>query len=314
MVAFTPPQASLDEPSHSELRREMATLRQKFDGVALYGTGPATAAIISLAEELHYRAVLITVWDPASDSELATAASLLNGNSTRIVMAVSIGAEGIMQQRYTVEDMERARSKLLARLDNAPAVEMTTTEPWWMYTKGDRTASILNHFGEFTSCNIHAVWDTAIADPALAASWTLDRARQVRSVSGAPVLIREGGFPGQGRSPLNEDSPAYSRAKQATFWRTWLQLSRAENGIHAVAFEAVDNPAKQWREFEANWGLLDPDLHAWPAWLVFPDQASAGLKTASRHASGANQREPNTAAESVVIARGFAASTAPSEK
>jgi hypothetical protein len=177
-----------------------------------------------------------------------------------------------MEQRYSLDDLRQAQASLLERLHGAETVETTTTEPWWMYLKVDRTASALNRFGDFTSCNIHVVWDTDITDPAAAALWTRDRALEVRSVSERPLLLREAGLPGQGHSPRDDTGPEYTRSSQAAFWRASLNQAGANNAVHLVAFEAIDNQSKRWREFEGNWGLLDPALHPWPAWAAFPDQ------------------------------------------
>jgi hypothetical protein len=262
MVAFAPDEAARADPAM--LRRQLGVLRERFDGLSLYGCTPQTPEVVDTARALGYRAVLLTVWDPRSESELATAASIVRDEGGRLALAVSIGSEGRMQNRYTLEDMQAARKELLERNAGATAVEMTTTEPWWLYLKPESGG--LRAFGEFTSVNIHVVWDTDIVDPALAASWTRDRAEEVERAVGRPLLVREAGLPGGGTSPRDGVSLRFTRAMQAAFWRSWFALGRRPP---LVAFEGVDNGDKHWRDFEGSWGLLDGELRPWPAWGAF---------------------------------------------
>jgi hypothetical protein len=277
MVAYAPMDAVQDDPQHRVMLQQLTLLRQKFDGLSLYQSGPATPAIVELAHALGYRAVLLTVWDPRSESEIATAASIVNRHAGDMALALSIGSEGLMEKRYTLADMEAARAELLDRTPGAQAVELTTTEPWWLYLRPEYHA--LNSFGDFTCINVHVVWDTDIVDPALAATWTRDRAAEVRKALPRPLLIRELGLPGAGSSPRDvvhgsaplTPSQTMSRSSQAAFWRAWLQLDQRPP---AVVFEAIDNPEKHWRDFESSWGLLSPELAPWPAWEVFPRLAT----------------------------------------
>jgi hypothetical protein len=229
-----------------------------------------------MARELGYRAVLLTVWDPRSESELATAASIVQEQTGAVALAVSIGSEGLMENRYTLADMQAAQAELLERGSRTAAVEMTTTEPWWMYTRPENRS--LREFGEFTSINIHVVWDTDIVDPVLAASWTRDRANEVRKLVAGPVLIREAGIPGGGSSPRLGKSLVFDRSMEASYWQAWNALDRR---TAAVVFEGVDNPQKHWRDFEGSWGLLSTSLEPWPAWGVFPRLAVVQAATAA---------------------------------
>jgi len=262
MVAYSPEPSVLDDPKALRLQLEM--LRERFDGLSLYGCTPQTPALVAMARTLGYRAVLLTVWNPQSESELATASSIVRDESTHLAMAISIGNEGLMQKRYTLEAMQAARKELLERNTGASSVEMTTTEPWWLYLKPESRE--LREFGEFPSVNIHVVWDTDIVDPALAAIWTRDRAEEVQRAVGRPLLVREAGLPGGGTSPRESVSLQFTRAMQAGFWRSWFALQRRPP---LVAFEGVDNAGKHWRDFEGSWGLLDGSLQPWPAWAAF---------------------------------------------
>jgi hypothetical protein len=271
MIAYSPEDSVTQDPRL--LRQQLALIREKFDGLSLYQCTPATVLIVQQARALGFKAVLLTVWDPRSESELATASSIVRDQASYIALAISIGSEGLMEKRYTLSDMNAARAELLDRSTASTTVEMTTTEPWWLYLHPENAAlsssegEALRNFGDFTSINIHVVWDTDILDPPLAASWTRDRANDVRKSILRPLLIREAGFPGGGSTPRDGRILVFNRQMQADFWRAWFQLDSRQP---LAVFEAMDNPQKHWRDFESSWGLLNTTLDPWPAWGVFP--------------------------------------------
>ena len=268
MVAYAPA---------GEIDRELKLLRQKFDGLALYGFDDHTSDVLATAAKLHYRAILATIWDPRSNREITQAATLLPRYANSMAIAVSIGSEGLLENRYHFDDLGAAA----AEFDRQSPIrfERTTSEPWWRYLDGQPDAAALRSFGDFVTVHVHVVWDADITDPAEAARWSRDRAVQIMNLSGSPVLVREAGFPGDGTSPrASREGFTFTRDAQAKFWREWVALrQRQSTGGHAfvslaVAFEAIDNPTKEWRNFEGSWGLLAPGtLEPWPAWSEFPD-------------------------------------------
>ncbi len=260
-------------PDSVDVEHELTLLRQKFDGLILYGFDDRTPAILDTAAKLHYRAVLATIWDPTSETEIQTAAKLLDRYADRMAIAVSIGSEGLLEQRYSLKDIQSAAEKLNRAAGRD--FEKTTSEPWWRYLDGQPSASQLRAFGDFLTIHVHVVWDADIVDPEEAARWTLDRAVQVAQLAGKMALVREAGFPGAGRSPRGSaEGLVFSREAQAKFWREWVALRSGaprEVSLGGV-FEAIDNPRKTWRDFESSWGLLSAgELRPYPAWDAFPD-------------------------------------------
>lgn len=268
MIAYTPA---------GDIPRELQVLREKFDGLALYGFDDKTSTVLSTAARLHYRAILATIWDPRSDREIAGAARLLPEYTKQMAIAVSVGSEGLLESRYRFGDLVSAANSLDQR--SPIRFEKTTSEPWWSYLDGKPNAQALRNFGDFITVHVHVIWDADITDPVEAARWTRDRAVEIMNLSGDPVLVREAGFPGNGSSPrASNEAFTFSREAQAKFWQEWVALRQPPPpGAHAfvslaIAFEAIDNPAKNWRNFEDSWGLLAPGtLEPWPAWSVFPD-------------------------------------------
>ncbi len=271
LVVYSPEIAFAGEDRLLVVRRQLALLRPKFDGLVLYRCDDDTASLLDAAAALGYRAALLTVWDPNSSREVATAAALVARFQGRLAIAVSVGSEGLMEHRYTLDQLESAARQLRNRAGGRQAVEITTAEPWWLYLKCDDDAARLGAFGDFVSVNIHVVWDADIADPAAAANWTADRAIEVQQLTRKLLLVREAGFPGGGESPRPTARFAFDRGMQARFWTAW-QLRSEQGPLPPIAaFEAIDNPQKQWRSFEDQWGLLSTDLAPYPAWYVIPD-------------------------------------------
>ncbi len=265
MVVYSPaPDADV-----ATITAALTLLRGRFDGLSLYGCDNQTVLIVQAAQRLGFHAVLLTVWDPESEAELAIASSVVRDSGRALAIAVSIGSEGLMQKRYTLADMNNARAELLDRNLQANSVEMTTTEPWWLYLKPE--SADLRSFGEFASVNVHVVWDTDISSAPVAAGWTRDRAFEVARAVNHPVLLRECGFPGGGNSPREGLNLSFTRQMQHDFWESWLGLDRRPP---IAVFEGVDNDSKHWRGFEGKWGLLQANLKSWPAWNAFPPLTS----------------------------------------
>jgi exo-beta-1,3-glucanase (GH17 family) len=278
MIAYTSRISAAGQSRSAAIRQELQMLRPKFDGLALYGFDEDTPLILAAARELRYQAVLLTISDPRAEAEIATAANLCEAYTGQLALAVSIGSEGLFENRYSFNDVGSAAKSLERRWPRAERFEITTSEPWWRFLNGQPQAKRLRAFGEFVTVNVHVVWDADIVDPVEAARWTKSRSVEIMNLSGRPVLVREAGFPGGGTSPRSSlAGAAFSREAQARFWREWVH-TRSQNASmdarrfvsQAAVFEAIDNPRKAWCDFESSWGLLSSDLRPYPAWEVFP--------------------------------------------
>ena len=281
LVVYSPELDLSRSPDDLKMRGQLGMLREKFDGIVLYRCDEQTEQILSAAVSLGYRAALLTIWDPRSPEEIRTAARLVNKFHDKLALAVSIGSEGLMQERYDTADLLNAAELLQTQSRGGFRVEITTTEAWWLYLAGAAHARALRRFGDFLAPNIHVVWDTGISDPAEAAQWTVDRARELQASTRRLVLVREAGFPGGGTSPRAGTQFAYTRTAQAAFWRSLRnrQLVERAAAIPIVVFEAVDNPSKGWNAFESTWGLLDPEMRPYPVWSVFPALAAVSRRS-----------------------------------
>jgi exo-beta-1,3-glucanase (GH17 family) len=277
LVVYSPELTLTGDDHRRNVWRQLALLRSKFDGLVIYRCDQNTQTLLEAASSLGYRAVLLTVWDPNSDYEVKTAAQLATRFEGQLSVAVSIGSEGLMEGRYTIEQMKHAAQQLRAETGGPVNVEVTTAEPWWLYVKQDEEARRLGNFGDFVSTNIHVVWDADIADPIDAAEWTADRAIEVQQGTRKVLLVREAGFPGGGESPRASAHFRFNRDMQAKFWAAWHERAASSPLPPIAAFEAIDNPQKDWQSFEGDWGLLSKDLRPYPAWDSFTDLPDASV-------------------------------------
>jgi exo-beta-1,3-glucanase (GH17 family) len=256
----------------AELRADLAALRPAFDGLVLYGFNAAlTPGILEQGAALGYRAVLLGIWDPKSDAEVAGVAELVRRYRDQLALAVCIGNEGINDNRYTIEDAERAGDRLRALVGADVAVPVTTSEP-----AGDYGWPPLRGFGDFLAPNIHPAIDQEALSPTSAVAWVRGRAEAIAQLSGKPVLVKESGVPNGGGAP-------HSLERQRGFWAEWLARGRLmptnQTGpfvSFAGAFEAFDAPWKAVQlenPSEGHWGLMTADRQPYPAFQAWVEAA-----------------------------------------
>ncbi|MCX6382191.1 MAG: exo-beta-1,3-glucanase [Armatimonadetes bacterium] len=248
----------------SDIRADLIVLRPTFDGLILYGYNEAcTPRILAIAKALKYRAVILGVWDIKSRNELMGAVTLANEYKDSMAIGLLIGNEGINFGRYEQEDLTVALESVRAKL--APSIPIGTSEPLGRYDK-----KFVRSFGDFLAPNIHPVFDRPNMNPSEAAAWAREEALKLMKTSGKPVLLKETGFPHDGK-------PAYTPESQSAFWSAYLKPGAIVRGggnwvFHGVAFEAFDLPWKSEASglpIEKSWGLFSqarkpyPVLSAW---------------------------------------------------
>jgi exo-beta-1,3-glucanase (GH17 family) len=249
------------------LREDLRALVPTFDGLVLYEYRQGlTGAILATAQELGFRAVLLGIWDPKRDDELTGVAELIAQFHDKLALAVVIGNEGLIDNRYTVEDLQRAAVRLQTLLPAGVVIPFTTSEP-----VGEYGLSAVREFGEFLAPNIHPALDQDNLDPPAAATWVRRRAQAVGIVGRKPVLVKETGVP-------NGGAPGYTPETQQVFWQKYLHGGRfvqpaGEPWIsYGAAFEAFDmswKAAKSGVPIEGHWGLLDSRRRHYPAFEVW---------------------------------------------
>ena len=272
LVAFNPsgfhpwrPPGVLPYPE-VELRQDLAVLRPAFDGLVLYSyREDLTPGIVKAAAELGYRAVLLGLWDPKDEAEFTGIAQLIEAWHEKLALGLIVGNEGIIDNRYTYDDLDAAVRRLKALLPASARVPVATSEPI-----GDYGFERLRRFGDFLAPNIHPAIDQTALDPGAAARWVSQQAAVLARVAGKPVLIKETGIPGGGGA-------GFTPERQRDFWQSYLDDGRLApvNGTwvsRAAAFEAFDAPWKAEKTaapFEGRWGLMSPARRPYPAFEVW---------------------------------------------
>jgi exo-beta-1,3-glucanase (GH17 family) len=285
LVAYVPNRFDPRLPSRGAwptemLRADLSALRPAFDGLVLYAfREEVTPAIVEQAVDLGYRAVLLGIWDPRSEVEIAGTAKLVRRWRDRLAVAVVIGNEGINDNRYDIDDLRAARERLRARLGTEGALlPVSTSEP-----AGDYGWPSLQGFGDFLAPNIHPAIDRADLDPGAAVAWVRGRAEAIARIARKPVLVKETGLP-------NGGAPSQSAERQRDFWVEWLSRGRLRTldpqgafVSYAAAFEAFDAPWKAEElgaPIEGRWGLMTVERRPYPAFDVWaaPDVIRPGVQ------------------------------------
>ncbi|MDX1945713.1 MAG: hypothetical protein SFU86_09980 [Pirellulaceae bacterium] len=266
LIAYTPSQldprfeANQGKLPTSSIRADLTALRSHFNGLVLYGYHEAcTPRIVAIAKELEFRAVILSIWNPKSASEIDGVAALARQYEASFALAVLVGNEGITFQRYEAEDLAIAEKRLRGQLPKS--VPISTSEPLVGYQQ-----EVVRKFGDFLCPNIHPVFDRKELAAPEAAAWARDEALKLAQATGKPVVLKETGFPHAGKDQFTPQS-------QLDFWQSYLKpgtlaMAGKNWAFLGVGFEAFDLPWKSQEsklEIEKSWGLFSPNREPHPA-------------------------------------------------
>jgi len=267
----------VNEESLAKLREDLRVLKAAFNGLVLYEVLPGlTNAILASALEQGFKAVLLGIWDPKSEKEIADMAEMIRQYCEKLALAVVIGNEGLIDNRYSIEDVQQAALRLKALIPADAAIPVTTSEP-----VGEYGWKPLREFGEFLAPNIHPAIDQEGMDPAAGAAWVKERANALASAAKKPVLVKETGLP-------NGGAFSYTPETQLRFWQAYLRDGRLirVNAVNtwisfAALFEAFDTPWKAERTgmpIEGHWGFLDVKRRPYPVFEYLKDDSRRAPK------------------------------------
>ncbi len=256
-------------PSSSSIETDLLKLRKVFDGLIVYSYHPkVTPIILEKAKQLHYRAMVLGIWNARSQTEIQGVVKLIREYAGDMALALCLGNEGIYFKRYTLKDLLEAQKTIQASLGTALQIPITTSEPWESYR-----SSALYGFGDFLAPNIHPVWVKPALPAKDAVFWTREQALAIMEKSNKPVLVKETGFPHAGQRHFTPGS-------QKQFWDMYVREDSLVYSLEnphvwtsfATSFEAFSLPwkAEQSGEpVEAAWGLLSKDRVPFPAFFTW---------------------------------------------
>jgi exo-beta-1,3-glucanase (GH17 family) len=259
-------QAHAADPA--SIRADLAALRPHFDALITYDAVHGAEAIPALAAALHFRALIIGVWNPFDPAEVDAALKAAR-EYPRLVLGVSLGNEMLFSHRAT----ESALTARLAALHAAaPRLALSTSEPFHLFEQ-PQTAALRAEL-DFLLPIVHPLFQ-----PWYAGSTARTGAQFVVNVAGdltrdycGPLLIKESGEP---TAPAER---GYSPARQAAFWAALRELLPPTGERAFAYFAAFDAP---WRAGDAT-GVPGPH----------PEEAFWGLFDAARRPKSAVDQLP----------------------
>ena len=101
---------------------DLRLLRPDFDSLITYSCSNGLEHVPAAAEKLGYLALIVGIWDPKSEIEIRNVIRLAKTHP-KLIIAISIGNEGIYARHYTPEDVEKTIIRLRKEL---PSVSLST--------------------------------------------------------------------------------------------------------------------------------------------------------------------------------------------
>jgi exo-beta-1,3-glucanase (GH17 family) len=254
------------------IRADLAVLRQRFDALITYDAIHGNEALPAIAAALRFRALIIGVWDPLDEAQLAAAIEAAR-RFPQLVTGISLGNERLFARRTNAVQLAARIAQVRRRLPGTP---LSTTEPF--HVLQDAAVSSLLGQLDFLLVNVHPVFQPWFrdADDAHAAQFVVNVVGELGSRACGPIVVKETG------EPTAPASAGFSPARQASFYRR-LRQQLPPTLAHAFAyFAAFDAP---WRAFDAT---AAPGAAPGP----HPEEAHWGLYDAERRPKAAAQELP----------------------
>jgi len=239
--------------SDESILADLRTLRPWFDGIITYSALNGAERVPDIAARLGFRAVILGVWNPVDDRELANAISAWKRHP-RLVAGLSLGNEIVLSRRGTWGDLAYALARVRAA---APGLALSTSEPFAQFLDDAEAHSTLAAM-DFMTVNVHPIFESWFhsAKPANWADFVVHIANRLATNFPGPILVKETGVPSGPREA------GYTSAMQRAFYRE-MAVQMAPSGTRAFAyFSAFDLP---WHAFDAgpSGGRVHPEEAHW---------------------------------------------------
>jgi len=260
------------------IRADLSVLRPKFDALITYDARSGAAeSIATLAAALKFRALIIGVWDPADNAELAAAVTAARRHP-QLVVGVSLGNEMLFSHRTDAASLAASIARVRRQL---PGTAVATTEPFHIYHQPEARA-LLGQL-DFLLVNVHPVFQPWFRDApdSAAAQFVVNVLAELAPLACGPILVKETGVP---TAPA---SAGFTEARQASFYRE-LRARLAPNADRAYAYFAA---------FDAPWRAYDAIAAPGAAPGIHPEEAHWGLYDAARRPKQAARELPALAEE-----------------
>ncbi len=267
-IAYTARSFSIDggkvrAATEEGIREDLALLRPFFNGLITYSATSGMEVVPQIAHELGFRAVILGIWDPLSETELTNVIHAAKKYPT-LIGAIIVGNEGLLTKRYLPQDVEKTRQRIKKEL---PDMAVTTSEPFSLYFEEEYSRFFNNH--DLLMPNVHPVFEKWFSPnaPAQGVDMVIEVAEKFSTTFMKPLLIKETGLPGYPRH-VGPNNKGFSQERQALFWSDLLKRFPFTPSCSLACFEAFDAPWKPEEmaatlpgdhSSEAFWGFFDKD-------------------------------------------------------
>jgi exo-beta-1,3-glucanase (GH17 family) len=238
-IAYTPRSFAIkggriQSATEAGIRQDLTLLRPFFNGLITYSVTSGLEAVPRIAHELHFRAVILGIWDPLSETEINNVVQAVK-KYPGLIGAVIIGNEGLYTKRYQPQDLEKAKRRIKKELPHLP---VTTSEPFFLYFE-KQYAGFLDGF-DLLMPNVHPVFETWFVPsaPSQGVNMVVEIAARFQASSGKPLLIKESGV------PSGPQDRGFTPEHQARFWTELLLRFPISSHQSLACFEAFDAPWK----------------------------------------------------------------------
>ena len=267
-IAYTARSFSIDggkvrAASEAGIREDLTLLRPFFNGLITYSATSGMEVVPQIAHELGFRAVILGIWDPLSETELINVIHAAT-KYPALIEGIIVGNEGLFTKRYLPQDVEKAMQRIKKEL---PGMAVTTSEPFFLYFEKEYSLFFNNQ--DLLMPNIHPVFEKWFSPntPAQGVNMVIDVAEKFTTTFNKPLLIKETGLPGYPKH-VGPNNKGFSQERQALFWSDLLKRFPFTPSRSFACFEAFDAPWKPEEmattlpgdhSNEAFWGFFDKD-------------------------------------------------------
>ena len=263
-IAYTPRSFSIaggkvTTATEAAIRKDLTLLRPSFNGLITYSATSGLEAIPQIAHELRFRAVILGIWDPLSETEINNVIHAAQ-KYPAFIIAVIVGNEGLYTKRYRPQDVQKATQRIKKE---CPRLAVTTSEPFSLYFEKEYSQFFDSH--DLLMPNVHPVfekWFTASTPTRQGVDMVIQIAEKFKTTYNKPILIKETGL------PSGPEDQGFSPERQTLFWSDLLKLFPFSPNQSLVCFEAFDAPWKPQEmaatlpgnhASEAFWGFFTQD-------------------------------------------------------
>jgi exo-beta-1,3-glucanase (GH17 family) len=253
------------------IRADLVGLRERFDALITYDAIHGAQQIPALAAELKFRALIIGVWDPTDEAQVAAALDAAR-RFPQLIAGISLGNELLFAHRSDPARLSALIARIRAR---APAVAFSTTEPFHIYDD-PAAAQVLERL-DFVLLNVHPIFQPWFKDApsSAAAQFVVNVVAKLAPRACGPLLVKETGV------PTGPESAGFSEPRQADFYRELRRIFPPGATQAFAYFAAYDAP---WRAYDATGVPGSPAVH--------PEEAHWGLYDETRRPKTAARELP----------------------